>query len=102
MAASAGLHGGVNSFEHEDTGIPVEWYYYNFGLDHNVLPCEEAWGVEYNEQGVGVDTCGHCHIALNYGQPTVVMDRLILVDPYGTDGLPVYKTVKELTGLNPP
>jgi hypothetical protein len=102
---------GVHYFEHEGTGIPVKWWYYNWGLDHNVLPATEAWGTEG-----GAWACGHCHQFWNGGQPTKVMDRLqfwnggqptkvmdrlILVDPYGTDGQPVYKTVKELTGVNP-
>jgi hypothetical protein len=92
---------GVDSFAHQGTGIiagDVETY----GLDHNVLPREEAWGIEYTEQGVGVDTCGHCHLAFNGSDPTLVIDRLILVDPFGPDGLPVYQTVREMTGLNPP
>ncbi len=92
---------GVSWFEHEGSGVHVESFEV-FGLDHNVLAAKEAWGIEYNEQGVGVDTCGHCHLAHNGGEPTLVMDRLILVDPFGPDGLPVYKTVREMTGLNPP
>ena len=33
---------------------------------------------------------------------TPVMDRLVLIDPYGPDGKPVYTSVREMTGLNPP
>lgn len=80
---------GVNSFEHEGTGIPVKWYYYSWGLDHNVLPKEQAWGA-------GGD-CQTCH--RTDGQ-SPVFDRLVLVDPYDVNGQPVYKTVREMTGVD--
>jgi len=88
---------GVSYFEPMDTGIPFTWYPYLWGKDHNVRPKEEAWGYAENH---GPEGCRHCH------QPDVhrapVADRLILIDPYGLDGQPVYKTVRELTGANPP
>ena len=31
-----------------------------------------------------------------------VFDRLILVNPWGPDGQPVYQKVRTLTGMNPP
>jgi len=31
-----------------------------------------------------------------------VWDRLVLVDPWGPDGKPVYERVRTMTGLNPP
>ncbi len=93
-----GAPDGVSYFEHEGTGIPVEWYYYNWGLDHNVLPAVEAWGTE---SGTGADNCGHCHF-FHAGGPTPVFDRLILVDPYDLDGQPRYKTVRDIAGVDPP
>jgi hypothetical protein len=41
-----------------------------------------------------------CHRPDTLDSP--VFDRLILVDPFGSDGLPVYEKVRALTGLNPP
>lgn len=86
--------GGVASFEYEGTGIKTESSH-PFAADHNVLPASEALG---HGGSVG---CGDCHRSMNGGLPTRVFDRLILVDPWGPDGLPVYKTVRELTGSNP-
>ncbi len=37
----------------------------------------------------------------NRGQPTKVFDRLILVDAYGENGEPVYKTARTLSGVYP-
>jgi hypothetical protein len=88
---------GVSSFEHEGTGIPVKWYYYIWGQDHNVLPKEEAWG--YDDPANPEDGCNHCH---RFDGQSPVLDRLILVDPYDPDGLPVYRTVREMTGFEPP
>ncbi|NOT00587.1 MAG: hypothetical protein HOP29_08165 [Phycisphaerales bacterium] len=86
---------GVNSFEYKDTGIAVTGYEV-FGLDHNVLAKENAWG--YNmEPSLG---CEQCHQALQRKSP--VLDRLVLVDPFDAHGAPVYATVRELTGVNPP
>ena len=95
-----GTREGVGSFEPAGTGIwigvPSEQYAHIWGMDHNVLPATEAWGSEGDEWA-----CGHCHFFHNGNQPTKVFDRLILVDPYDVDGQPVYKTVRELTGLDP-
>jgi len=38
----------------------------------------------------------------NGNLPVPVFDRLILIDPYGPDGQPVYETVRQLTGVDPP
>jgi len=82
--------GTILSMEHEGTGIQVRSYPYIWGMDHNVLAEEESWG------GGDPATCGACH-----DPDSPVFDRLILVDPYGTDGQPVYQTVREMTGLEP-
>lgn len=88
--------GGVNSFDPDGTGIPIEWYPYIWGMDHNVLPKEESLGYHANPAA----GCTQCHRPLSLDSP--VIDRLILVDPYAADGQPVYETVRHLTGLNPP
>jgi hypothetical protein len=87
----------VNSFAYEGTGIAVESTH-PFSMDHNILPSDQAWGVD----SYGNPTCHHCHRWANGGQNTVVMDRLILTDPFGPDGLPVYQTLRTLAGVNPP
>ena len=87
--------GIVTFFEHEGTGIPVNWYYYAWGQDHNVVAKEESWGYGADPEG-----CDHCHVP-EINQTAPVFDRLILIDPYGPDGQPVYETVREMTGLNP-
>lgn len=70
---------------------------YSVGLDHNVPIAGTGWGCdEY-----GNWACGDCHEFHNGGQPTVVMDRLILVDPFGPDGQPVYETVEAMNNLDP-
>lgn len=84
--------GGVGSFDHVDSGIPMTWYPYVWELDHNVLAKEEAWG--YGELAEG---CVVCHM-----DNSPVFDRMVLVDPFGPDGNPVYETVRQQTGLNPP
>ncbi|MCO6437118.1 MAG: hypothetical protein J5J06_08520 [Phycisphaerae bacterium] len=84
---------GVNAIYTEDAGDTVTWYPYLWSLDHNVLAVEESLG--YNEfEPFG---CVQCHQA-----PSGVFDREILVDPFGVDGQPVYQTVRQMTGLNPP
>ncbi len=87
---------GVSSFKHEGTGLQVESFEI-FGLDHNVLSGGEAWG--YNEAHPELG-CSDCHRPATHDAP--VIDRLVLVDPWGPDGQPVYETVREMTGLNPP
>ncbi len=87
--------GTVLSFEHEGTGIPMTSYPYIWGMDHNVLPQEEAWG-HAADPFAG---CLDCHPA--DGELSPVFDRLILVDPLDEHGQTIYKTVKELTDLNP-
>jgi len=88
---------GVSSFDHRGTGIPMTYHPYVWELDHNVLPAADAWGTEF-----GGWACGHCHRSWNGGQPTVVFDRKVLVDPYDENGQPVYETVRAQTGANPP
>ena len=50
---------------------------------------------------LGTQGCGECHAGMNSNQPTKVFDRLILVDFAGTDGKPVYKKLREITGVDP-
>ena len=87
----SGQQSGVNKFEYHGTGINTESSH-PFAIDHNVAPAYQA---------LGAKGCGDCHIKLNFGQPSPVFDRLILVDPYDETGQPVYKTVRDLTGLKP-
>ncbi len=84
---------GVGWFEHADTPIPVESYE-TFGLDHNVLAKTEAWG-----QGIEPDACYTCH---RNDESSPVIDRMVLRDPFDVNGNSVYKTVRQLTGVNPP
>ncbi|MGB2988271.1 MAG: hypothetical protein WBE26_20570 [Phycisphaerae bacterium] len=89
---------GINSFQPEGTGIPITWYPYIWGMDHNVRPKEEALG--HAPPGNPYEGCRQCHRPATHDSP--VIDRLILVDPYGLTGKPEYRTVRELTGANPP
>ena len=94
--------GTIGSFNHVGAGIVMEnWYPYIWGLDHNVLAKAEAWG----SGPTPTEGCRDCHTPLP-DQYSPVFDRKILVDPYGPpygpDGVPVYITVSELTGLTPP
>lgn len=82
---------GVNSFEHEGTGIPMTSYPYIWGMDHNVRPQAEAWGA-----GGSPDGCQDCHAPAG---ESPVFDRLVLVDPHGPGREPEYTTVREQTGV---
>lgn len=81
---------GVASFDHRGTGIPITAYPYLWGMDHNVLAAELAWGAGFPP------ACGDCH---RHDGRSLVFDRKILVDPYGLDGAPVYETVRQMTGV---
>jgi len=81
---------GVASFDHRGTGIPITAYPYLWGMDHNVLAAGEGWGAGYPPD------CGVCH---RHDGLSPVFDRRILVDPYGLDGMPVYETVRAMTGV---
>ena len=91
-----GAPGGVSSFDPVPFGMKVE-----FGstgaLSHGVLPKEFSLGYNAVNPELG---CRDCHRPATLDSP--VFDRLVLVDPWGTDGRPVYKTVRQLTGMNPP
>ncbi len=89
--------GGVDFFEPEETGTHVEWYPYLWGMDHNVRPKEEAWCYAPPEDPYA--GCRDCHRHVTFDSP--VFDRAILVDPYGLNGQPLYRTVRGLTGMNP-
>jgi len=90
--------GGVNSFDHRGTGIPMTPYPYIWEMDHNALARQYSWGYQEGPE----DACWHCHRVYNGNLPVPVFDRLILIDPYGPDGQPVYETVRQLTGVDPP
>ncbi len=83
----------VSWFKHEGTGIAIESFE-RFGLDHNVLAKAEAWGSGGEPEG-----CYTCHVG-DFTSP--VIDRLVLVDPFDLNGNPIYKTVRQLTGIDPP
>jgi len=93
----AGSPDGVASFEHEGTGLHVQSYE-TFGLDHNVLVQDEAWGA-YPQQNPS-EGCPDCHRPTTGDSP--VFAREILIDPFDEDGFRVYKTVTELSGVTPP
>ncbi len=88
---------GVNVFQPEGTGIPITPYPYIWGMDHNVRPKEKALGYDPVQ---GPEGCRDCHSPATHESP--VFDRAILIDPYGPEGLPLYSTVRALTGVNPP
>jgi hypothetical protein len=73
------------------------WTFGVRAVGHVVFPAVEAWGYNAVNPELG---CRDCHRPDTFDSP--VFDRLILVDPWGTDGRPVYKTVRQLTGMNPP
>ena len=87
---------GVQSFEYEGHGITIENRTAS-SYDHAVFPAELAWGYNAVNPELG---CRDCHRPDTLDSP--VFDRLILVDPWGVDGQPVYEKVRALTGLNPP
>jgi|CXWL01.1.fsa_nt_gi hypothetical protein len=88
---------GVGSFDAEIEGVKAEGETGLWGINHNVRRAEEAWGYDAVDQANG---CRHCHRPDTHDSP--VFDRLILIDPFGPEGQPVYASVRELTGLNPP
>jgi len=87
-----GTASGVNWFPLQGSGIKAESEV-PFSKDHNVLPPASALGA--------AGDCGSCHWALNGGGPTMLFDRLILVDTFDETGAPVYETIRERTGLSP-
>ncbi len=68
----------------------MDAYPYRWGANHNVTSVDEAWGPQLGA-GPGDDAW-----------LVPLLDRLILIDPYGLDGEPEYKTVSELTGVSLP
>jgi len=79
--------GGVSHFEYEGTGIKTESSH-PFSVNHNVRSGAEAWGA---------GGCADCH----GGHSTPFFDRKVLIDPFGPDGKPVYRTVRDLLKLSP-
>ncbi len=88
---------GVSWFDAEGSGIAV-FPFEIFGLDHNVLAQGESWGAR--PDGDPMDGCNDCHRPETLDAP--VVDRLILMDPFDENGQPVYKTIREMRGINPP
>ena len=88
--------GGVNSFDPEAVGIDADWRGVLWGLNHNQRLAAEGLGHMRN----GLPGCNDCHRPETLDSP--VFDRKILADPFGPDGQPVYTTVREMTGRNPP
>ncbi|MGD2108034.1 MAG: hypothetical protein PVI86_01455 [Phycisphaerae bacterium] len=88
---------GVSSFSTYGVNSLIDWYPYLWGMDHNVRPVKESWGYSPGNPQEG---CRHCHRPGTYNSP--VMDRKVLVDPYGPDGEPFYVTVRQMTTMHPP
>ena len=84
----------VSWFPSEGAG-PFIRPYEVFGLDHNVLAKENAWG----SGELPDNMCTHCHTTVG---TSPVIDRAVLLDPFDETGEPVYSTVRELYGINPP
>ena len=80
--------GAILDFEYHGTGIKVESSH-PFAVNHNVLPTTQTWG--------NVTGCGDCHGS----NTTPFFDRQILVDPFDENGQAVYKTVRQLLGIDP-
>jgi len=85
---------GVSWFPSEGAG-PVVVPYEIFGLDHNVLAKTNAWG----SGELPDNMCAHCHTQVG---TSPVIDRAVLLDPFDENGEPVYSTVRQMYGLNPP
>jgi hypothetical protein len=92
----AGAPGGVSSLDPTAAGIDVH-FGSKFGFSHNVLPKDQSLGYSAVNPELG---CRDCHRPATLDSP--VFDRLVLVDPFDRDGRPVYKTVRQLTDMNPP
>jgi len=90
--------GTIRALTPAGTGIPIDWYPYLWGMDHNVRPKEEAIG--YPTGGDPQAGCRDCHRPNQWDSP--VFDRQVLIDPYGPTGRPLYLIVRGMTGLNPP
>jgi len=78
--------GSATHFEYHGTGINTESSH-PFSVSHNVRSGKEAWGAA---------GCSDCH---SVNSP--VFDRKILVDPFGPDGKPIYKTARGMLQLSP-
>ena len=89
--------GGVNSLDPDLYGIKTDWQTAVWGMNHNVRRADEAWGFDPVSIQLG---CRDCHRPDTLDSP--VMDRVVLVDPFGPEGQPVYTTIRAMTGLNPP
>jgi len=88
--------GGVDSFDPEAFGIKVDGQGGIWGINHNVRRASEAWGHTVDS----LPGCGDCHRPQTLDSP--VFDHLVLMDPWGPNGTPVYEKVRTMTGLNPP
>jgi len=88
---------GVSSFNPKDYGMAEVEFGPMLALSHGVQPKEFALGYNATDPSLG---CRDCHRPDTLDSP--VFDRKILLDPWGFDGKPVYTTVRQRTGLNPP
>ena len=79
----------VNHWDYEGTGAGVESSH-PFSIDHNIRPAQAA-----------LRSCASCHPRFSGGREVAVFDRRILVDPWDENGRPVYKTLREVTGISP-
>lgn len=84
---------GVSSFDHVQAGMNVEFEEI-YELHPPVLVKEESWGYDLAAEG-----CRDCHRPDTFDSP--VIDRKVLVDPWGLDGQPIYTTVRAMAGVNP-
>ena len=78
---------GVSSFDYAEEHVHTESSH-PFSVSHNVRSGAQAWGAA---------GCSDCH----GGHSTPFFDRKILVDPFGPDGKPKYRTVRGLLKLSP-
>jgi hypothetical protein len=84
----------VASLDYHTEGIKTESSH-PFAIDHNVFKANLA---------LGATGCAECHKNANGGNPTPVFDRKVLVDPFFTDNLPRYETVRDMLshdGIDP-
>ena len=90
--------GGVSSFDPTEFGMAEVEFGPMLALSHGVQPKEFSVGYSAVNQEAG---CRDCHRPDTLDSP--VFDRKILVDPWRPDdGRPVYTTVRQRTGMNPP
>jgi hypothetical protein len=70
-------------------------YPYVWGMDHNVLDADKAWGSDLSAYA----GCLHCH---QTSPDSPFFDRKILIDPNDPAEGAVYTTLRERLGFSPP